>query len=143
MKSEDERILIKEEERKEQWKSYFEKLLNEKNLVNLRVEGYDNLGIINENNFFCRFSMLKIKNALSKMKNAKPLGPDAIPIEVWKGLREIEITWLTKLFNKIVATKIMPDDWRKRTLIPIKKYIYIQNCANYRGIKLMSHIMKL
>ena len=39
------------------------------------------------------------------MKNAKALGPDAIPIEVWKGLGEIEIMWLTKLFNKIIAAK--------------------------------------
>ena len=51
----------------------------------------------------------------------------------------------------------MPDDWRKSTLVPIYKNkrrysklvpIYknkgdIQNCANYRGIKLMSHTMKL
>ena len=65
--------------------------------------------------------MLEIKNALSKIKNTKALGPDAIPIEVWKGLGEIRIMWLTKLFNKIVATKRMSDDWRKSILIPIYK----------------------
>ena len=38
----------------------------------------------------------------------------------------------------------MPDDWRKSTLVPIyKNKGDIQNCANYRGIKLMSHTMKL
>ena len=57
--------------------------------------------------------MLEIKNALRKMKNAKALGPDAIPIEVWKGLGEIGIMWLTKLFKKLVATKRMPNDWKK------------------------------
>ena len=49
--------------------------------------------------------MLEIKNALSKIKNAKALEPYAVPIEVWKGLGEIRIMWLTKLFNKIIATK--------------------------------------
>ena len=144
VKGEDERVLIKDEEIKERWKSYFEKLLNENNLANLTIEECDNLGITNEHKFFRRFSMLEIKNALSKMKNAKALGPDAIPIEVWKGLGEIGIMWLTKLFNKIVATKRMPDAWRKSILIPIyKNKGDIQNCANYRGIKVMSHTMKL
>ena len=78
------------------------------------------------------------------MKNAKALGPDGIPIEVWKCLREVGVTWLVKLFNKIIATKRMPNDWRKSILIPIyKNKGDIQDCANYRGIKLMSHTMKL
>ena len=38
----------------------------------------------------------------------------------------------------------MPDEWRKSTLVPIyKNKGDIQSCGNYRGIKLMSHTMKL
>ena len=78
------------------------------------------------------------------MKNTKALKSNMISIEVWKGLGEIVIMWLTKLFNKIVEPKRMPDDRRKSILIPIyKNKGDIQNCANYRGIKLMSHTMKL
>jgi Reverse transcriptase (RNA-dependent DNA polymerase) len=37
----------------------------------------------------------------------------------------------------------MPDEWRT-VLVPIfKNKRDIQNCTNYRGIKLMSHTMKL
>ena len=72
------------------------------------------------------------------------MGPNAIPIEDWKGLEEIGVIWLIKLFNKIVATKRIPDYWTKSILISIyKNKRDIQNCANYRGIKLMSHTIKL
>jgi len=38
----------------------------------------------------------------------------------------------------------MSDEWRRSTLIPIyKNKGDIQSCANNRGIKLMSHTMKL
>jgi len=38
----------------------------------------------------------------------------------------------------------MSDEWRISTLIPIyKNKGDIQSCANYMGIKLMSHTMKL
>jgi hypothetical protein len=38
----------------------------------------------------------------------------------------------------------MSDEWRRSTIILIyKNKGDIQNCANYRGVKLMSHTMKL
>ena len=39
--------------------------------------------------------------ALKRMKRGKALGPDGIPIEVWRCLGDIAIVWLTKLFNHI------------------------------------------
>ncbi|KAM1895076.1 hypothetical protein ACFX13_043897 [Malus domestica] len=40
--------------------------------------------------------------------------------------------------------KKMPNEWRTSTLVPIyKNKGDVQNCMNYRGIKLMSHTMKL
>ena len=78
------------------------------------------------------------------MSNGKAVGPDNIPIEVWKSLGDRGIVWLTNFFNEIMTTKKKPDEWRRSTLIPIyKNKGDIQSCANYRGIKLMSHTMKL
>ena len=78
------------------------------------------------------------------MKTSKACGPDEIPIEVWKCLGDVGIRWLTQLFNKILTTKKMPEEWRRSILVPIfKNKGDIQNCSNYRGIKLMSHTMKL
>ena len=71
------------------------------------------------------------------------MGPDCIPIEVWKGLGDIAIVWLTKLFNLIFRANKMPE-WRRSILVPIfKNKGEVQSCTNYHGIKLMSHTMKL
>ncbi|RZB91510.1 Carbon catabolite repressor protein 4-like 2 isoform B [Glycine soja] len=78
------------------------------------------------------------------MSNGKAVGPDNIPIEVWKTLGDRGLEWLTELFNEIMRSKHMPEEWRRSTLVPIyKNKGDIQNCANYRGIKLMSHTLKL
>ncbi|KAK9142709.1 hypothetical protein Syun_012109 [Stephania yunnanensis] len=78
------------------------------------------------------------------MKIGKTCGTDEIPIEVWNCLGEIGLTWLTKLFNKILKSKRMSIDWRRSTLVPIfKNKGDIQSCSNYRRIKLMSHTIKL
>ena len=72
------------------------------------------------------------------------MGPDSIPIEVWRCLDDIAIVWLTKLFNHIFRSNKMPDEWRRSILVPIyKNKGDIQSCTNYREIKLMSHTMKL
>ncbi len=78
------------------------------------------------------------------MKGGKAMGPDCIPIEVWKGLGDIAIVWLTKLFNLIFRANKMPGEWRRSILVPIfKNKGDVQSCTNYHGIKLMSHTMKL
>jgi len=39
------------------------------------------------------------------MSSGKAVGPDNIPIEVWKSLGDRGIVWLTKLFNEIMRMK--------------------------------------
>eukprot|EP00268_Persea_americana_P011744 TRINITY_DN14945_c1_g1_i2.p1 TRINITY_DN14945_c1_g1~~TRINITY_DN14945_c1_g1_i2.p1 ORF type:complete len:106 (+),score=5.88 TRINITY_DN14945_c1_g1_i2:369-686(+) len=69
---------------------------------------------------------------------------DDISIESWKCLVGVGVFWLTRLFNKILMTKKMPDECKRSIVVPIcKNKVDIQTCINYCGIKLMSHIMKL
>ena len=78
--------------------------------------------------------------ALKKMKSGKALGPNGIPIEGWKCLGDVGVSWLTNFFNKIIVTKKMPHEWRKNILVPIYKNVGdIQSCTNYGGIKLVSY----
>jgi len=86
----------------------------------------------------------EVEKAMKKMKNGKAVGPDNLPVEVWKSLGIIGIEYLKQELNKIMEEEKIPDEWRKSTLIPIfKNKGDIMECGNYRGIKLMSHSMKL
>jgi hypothetical protein len=48
-----------------------------------------------------RIQESEIKDALKRMKGGKAMGPNGIPIEVWRSLGDVAIIWLTKLFNLI------------------------------------------
>ncbi|KAF1874027.1 hypothetical protein Lal_00041468, partial [Lupinus albus] len=62
------------------------------------------------------------------------VGLDNTPIEVWKVLGEQDIRWIIKLFNDIIRSKKMSDEWMTNILILIyKNTSNIHNCAKYRG----------
>ncbi|KAE8696948.1 Methylcrotonoyl-CoA carboxylase subunit alpha [Hibiscus syriacus] len=91
-----------------------------------------------------RIGFEEVKMALRKMGRDKAVGPDQIPITVWLALGEEGVKWLTNIFNIILETAKMPEEWRESTVIPIyKNKGDPQRCGNYRGIKLLSHTMKL
>ena len=78
------------------------------------------------------------------MKKGKAVGPDELPVEVWKCIRKMRIKFLTGLFNRLLMSERMPEEWRRNVLIPIyKNKGDTQCCGNYRGIKLTSHTMKV
>ncbi|KAJ7949585.1 Retrovirus-related Pol polyprotein LINE-1 [Quillaja saponaria] len=112
IKDEANRVLVKEDEINERWRTYFDTLFNEES----RGDFGDLDDTFNDTNrrFVRRIRAHKVKEAMHKMKNGKALGPDDILIEVWRCLGDIGVTWLTNLFNKILVTKKMPDEWRKR-----------------------------
>jgi len=53
------------------------------------------------------------------MSNGKVFQPYNIPIEVWEKIGHRGIVWITELFNGIMRTKKISDEWKRRTLIPI------------------------
>ena len=65
-------------------------------------------------------------------------------MEVWECLAESALKFLPKLCNRTMESERMPEEWRYSVLIPIfKNKGDVQSCSNYRGIKLISHTMKL
>ena len=139
MKDKDGNVMTDEESVLRMWKEYYMGLMNEENeresreidgeRVNLEVESV---------------SKEEVMENMQRMKNGKALGPDDIPVEVWKCLGKSALKFLTKLYNRTMESERMPEEWRDSVLIPIfKNKGDVQSCSNYRGIKLISHTMKL
>jgi hypothetical protein len=137
-----ERLLTKDEDIKNMWREYFDKLFNEdsgSSFIELDIPS-DNLN----RQFVHRIQESDIKDALKRMKRGMAMVPDGTPIELWRTLADVVIVWLTKLFNLIFRSNTMPDEWRRSILVPIfKNNGDVQSCTNYREIKLMSHTIKL
>ena len=122
---------------KTRWKESFETLLNVEN-EREELEPTDPvqgpIPTVND---------AEIEKQLSKMGRNKACGPDDLPIEAIMVIAELKPELLTYILQQIMANGI-PDSWKKSKLIPIfKNKGDILECNNYRGIKLMSHFMKL
>uniref|UniRef100_A0A914WZU0 Endonuclease/exonuclease/phosphatase domain-containing protein n=1 Tax=Plectus sambesii TaxID=2011161 RepID=A0A914WZU0_9BILA len=130
--------LRRENKIRERWGEYFHTLLNEENARDACDATPPVSGPIHA------ITKAEVDLALRRMKNGKAVGPDGIPTEAWKACGNTGVTWLTALFNRILESGKMPDAWRSSTIAPIyKKKGDVQQCSNYRGIKLLSHTMKL
>lgn len=78
------------------------------------------------------------------MKNGKAVGSDEIPVEAWKALGELGVEIVHEIICQAFDSERIPNEWRESTLVPIyKEKGDIQDCEKYRGIKLMSHTMKV
>ena len=120
-------------------KEYFEHLMKEENRREERADA-----IAGNERLVREMTREELRRALGKMKRGKAVGLDGLPAEVWKCLGEVAVVFLTTVFNRIMESEKMPDEWRRITLVPIfKNKGDSQNCSNYRGIKLMSHTMKI
>ena len=139
IKDENDNVMVNSEAVLKRWKEYFEKLMNEENNRDPRTEEPE---VVNEEvNYVSRE---EVKNALRSMKKGKAVGPDELPVAAWKCMGKMGIDFLTRLFNRLLMGKRMPEEWRRSVLIPIYKNKRNAQCyGNYRGIKLMSHKMKV
>ncbi|KAK3568602.1 hypothetical protein QTP86_010289 [Hemibagrus guttatus] len=97
IKDRDGRVLTSEESVQRRWKEYFEELMNEENEREKRVEGVNSV-----EQKVDKIRKDEVRKALKRMKSGKAVGPDDIPVEVWKCLEEAAVEFLTSLFNKVL-----------------------------------------
>jgi hypothetical protein len=83
------RLLTKDEDIKNRWREYFNKLFNE-DRVSSSIELDISLDDLNSQ-FVCRIQESDVKDALKRIKGGKAMSPDGIPIKVWRSLEDIVI----------------------------------------------------
>ncbi|MCJ8748268.1 hypothetical protein PDJAM_G00163190 [Pangasius djambal] len=83
IKDRDGRVLTSEESVQRRWKEYFEELMNEENEREKRVEEVTSV----EQKDTIRKD--EVRKALKRMKSGKAVGPDDIPVEVWKVVQDM------------------------------------------------------
>ncbi|KAK3505658.1 hypothetical protein QTP70_020899, partial [Hemibagrus guttatus] len=97
IKDRDRRVLTSEEGVQRRWKEYFEELMNEENEREKRVEGVNSV-----EQKVDKIGKDEVRKALKRMKSGKAVGPDDIPVEVWKCLGEAAVEFLANLFNRVL-----------------------------------------
>ena len=112
-KDENGNVMVNLEAMLKRWKEYFEKLINEENNREPRTEEAE---VVNEE-VNC-VSRKEVKNAIRRMKKGKAVGPNELPVEVWKCMGKMGIEFLTRLFNRLLMGKRMPEEWRRIVLYP-------------------------
>ncbi|KAK3524911.1 hypothetical protein QTP86_011511 [Hemibagrus guttatus] len=104
IKDRDGRVLTSEESVQRRWKEYFEELMNEENEREKRVEGVNSV-----EQKVDKIRKDEVRKALKRMKSGKAVGPDDIPVEVWKCLGEAAVEFLTNLFNRVLENPSETD----------------------------------
>ena len=81
---------------------------------------------------------------ISKLKSNKAAGIDNITNEYIKSSQHILCPLYVKLFNKVLNTGYIPQDWLVGIIVPIYKEVGdVNDPNNYRGFTLLSCMGKL
>ena len=138
LKDENGKVVTGDENLKKLWKKFMEKLLNEENEWDGKVEADKVEGPQLE------ISQEEVKNVMKKMKYGKAGGPTGVVADMFKAGGETVVKWITNLCNSIVTEGKIPDDWTKSTMATLYKGKGDpMKCGSYRGIKLLEHGLKI
>ena len=84
-----------------------------------RERRLDYVGIVNQGVWW--ITKDDVRAAMKRMKNGKAVGLDDTPVEAWRCLGKMAVEFLTRLFNTILESERMPEEWRRSVLVPIFK----------------------
>ncbi|UYV64969.1 hypothetical protein LAZ67_3002594 [Cordylochernes scorpioides] len=88
----------------------------------------------------CEISLTEVTTEISKLGKNKATRLDEIHNEAIKYLLEEHAIYLRNLFNKILGTSQVPQQWTKTIIHPIFKNGGPDNPSNYRGISQISNL---
>ena len=89
------------------------------------------------------FTEKEVVEAINSLKNNKSPGPDGYINEMFKHGKFYLLKPITKLFNIVLQTHTVPNEWKKGFLTVIYKSGDVNCTGNYRGIVVCSCLGKL
>ena len=124
------------------WKEYFEELLNVENTHQVENKGERTGSERGESGEETK-KIDEVTEAIRRLKRGKAAGHDNITAKMLQNLGEKGLELLTKLFNKIWEEEKIPKDWEVGIIIPLYKKGDSKECDSYRGITLLSTVLKV
>ncbi|MDV3181150.1 MAG: hypothetical protein Q8830_02875, partial [Candidatus Phytoplasma australasiaticum] len=115
IKDENGEVLVDENSIKIRWQAYLHKLLNEKGDRDIELGDLAHFDSYRDFGYCRRFRVEEVRRAISRMNRGRAMRPDEIPVDFRKSMIKEDIEWLTRLFNAIMKTAKMPDEWRRST----------------------------
>ena len=86
----------------------------------------------------------EMQTGMKWMKKGRAPGIDEIRVDMVMASEKSGIRWTKRLLNTCMRQGKVPDEWRTELIVPIwKRKGDVQDPGKYRGITLLSHIMKL
>ena len=140
MKDRNGKLVTEQEAMLKVWESYFKELLNqERNNYDVElpsyVEGKVELSDITDT---------EMQTGIKGMKKGRAPGIDEMRVEMVMAAGESGISWTKWLLNTCMRQGKVPEEWRTGLTVPIwKNKGDVQDPGKYRGITLLSHIIKL
>lgn len=78
------------------------------------------------------FTVYNVRQIISKLTLTRAAGPDDLPAVIMKMRPDWWAEFFTKMFNRILDSGIMPENWRRAIIRPIHKRGDIMIPKNYR-----------
>ena len=126
------------EGKKRMWRMYMERLLNEENGWDGKVDARSVEGEVE------KLTRGEVTATLQDMKRGKACGISGVCAEFMIGSGEAGLEALTHICNEVLKGGSMPLDWRDSVLVPLYKGKGdVRECGSYRGVKLLEHGMKV
>jgi endonuclease/exonuclease/phosphatase family metal-dependent hydrolase len=126
----------------DRWTEHFQDLLNQKRVVGLDIDIDMFLPVQEEVIWELDevFSERDVYEAFACMKNGKAAGKDGVTVECFNFAEsELLLPEITKLWNKWLASGLIPDVCRDVIVSILFKKGDTEVCDNYRGLSLIAH----
>ena len=120
---------------KKRWQEYTEELYK-KDLHD--PDNHD--GVITHTHLVPDTLECEVKWALGSITMNKATGGDAIPVELFKILKDDAVKVLLSICKQIWTIQQWPQDWKRSVFIPVPKKDNAKECSNYHTLH-SSHML--